>query len=179
MSFESTQPFRELSPHGTPLFDTAQFNAIIDAYGINVILRKTSTTRDCPCIDPYAKVPNPDCSQCEGTGTLGGYVDDVIRAIISYGLPNGFWSIGDIRSRVGNFDREEVRIYVDANTEVSIGDLVLIDKALPYETPDYDEIELLIKLPRIIGNRGGDHVLIFTRCDGRRTTYSRSGAFAP
>ena len=178
--FSSPIAFMEMASDGAPIVDTLQFDDMMDTYGWNMRKRTLGTTKDCPCFDPQTKIADPGCADCQGTGSVGGYVDEIIKGILLFNAPNGQWSLGNVHTTGGSFERVEAAGFFPSWVDVGISDLILLVISQPTD-PDvlYQEFEVINLIPSLIGDRSGNYNHIYTRADMRRTTYPHSGAFPP
>jgi len=170
----------EMGSDGSPVLDGTQFNEIMETYGFNLRRRRMSTTKDCPCYDPIGMQPNPTCPFCEGTGTVSGYQDEIIRGFLIFNAPNGAWSIGNIKTKAGILERVETAGYFAGGTDVRIGDLILFTTSSATATEEvYEEFEIFNIMPRVVGTGSGHFLHIFTRADMRKTDFDVAKGFPP
>lgn len=175
MSYGATQAFRNLAGRGTPIIDSSQFDLVLRTYGWNVRRRRRSEEKDCPCFDPIANQPNPECSICNGTGTIEGFKEKIVRGILLFNAPNGTWQLGNIRTRAGNIERTEAAGYFSKNTDIRIDDLILLETTTATASePKYHEMRVFNVQPRMVGDRNGKRHPIFLRADMRRSEYNES-----
>lgn len=170
----------EMASDGHPIVDRTQFDEVISKYGWNVIRRRKSSEKDCPCFDEITKIVDPNCEACEGTGNISGYQDEVVRTIMLFDLPNGYWALGDVHTIAGDFERIECAGFFSGVTDIQIGDIIMFTSSPAYSTDiDYEEFTIYNLEPRMVGDSGGLWINIFTRADMRKPTYPFSGAFEP
>lgn len=180
MSFSSPFAFMEMGSDGQPLLDGTQFNDIVESYGFNMRRRRVSTTKDCPCYDPHGMQANPSCPFCEGTGHLSGYEDEIIRGILQFNPPDGYWKYGNIHTKGGIMERVDAAGYFPGGTDVRMGDLILFTTSSAIDTEEiYEEFEIYNIQPRIVGTGDGLFTHIFTRVDMRKTSFDVGKDFAP
>lgn len=179
-SFTSPFAFLEIANDGHPLVTHHQFTEIVDKYGWNIRKRRKSDANDCPCFDPVSKWANPNCPFCEGTGSLSGYQDEIVRGIILFNHPNGYWQLGNIYTKAGIMERVEASGYFPNGTDVQIGDLILfITSQVTATSETYEEFEIVNIMPRVVGQGTGFYHPIFIRADMRKTTYDITKEFPP
>lgn len=165
---------------GAPILDGTQFREAMETYGWNMRRRRTSTTKDCPCYDPIGLQPNPTCQICEGTGTVSGYQDEIIRGFLLFNPPDGIGRYGNIRTKAGVVERVEAAGYFAGGTDVRIADLILFTTSTATATAEvYEEFEVYTIMPRVVGLGTGYFEHIFTKCDMRKTSYDIAKEFPP
>ena len=180
MAFSSPLAFMEMASDGHPIVDRTQFDEVISKYGWNVLRRRKATAKDCPCYDEITKIVDPNCAACEGTGSVLGYQDEVVRTIMLFDIPNGYWALGDVHTIAGDFERIECAGFFSGVTDIQIGDIILFTSSAAYSTDiNYEEFTIYNLEPRMVGDSGGLWINIFTRADMRKPTYPFSGAFRP
>jgi hypothetical protein len=179
-SYTSPFAFIEMASDGHPLVTGVQFREITDRYGWNMRRRRRSESKDCPCWDPKAKWANPDCPFCEGTGSLTVYQDIIIKGIVLFNLPNGYWALGNIYTKAGVMERVEAAGFYPEGTDVRMGDLILFTTSSATATTEvYEEFEVVSIMPRIIGQGTGYYAHIFTAVGMRKTSHDIAKAFPP
>ena len=170
----------EMGSDGAPVIDGTQFNEVLETYGFNMRRRRKSMTKDCPCYDPIGRQANPTCPFCEGTGSVTGYQDEIIRGFLIFNAPNGAWAYGDLKTKAGILERVETAAFFAGGTDVRMGDLILFTTSSAIATSEvYEEFEVFTYMPRIVGTGDGHFLHIFTRCDLRKTDYDVAKEFAP
>lgn len=180
MSFSSPYAFMEMGSDGAPVLDGTQFNEIMATYGFNVRRRRMSLKKDCPCYDPIGLQANPTCPFCEGTGSVSGYQDEIIRGFLLFNAPDGYWKFGNVRTKAGIMERVEAAGFFPGGTDVRIGDLILFTTSSAIALEEvYEELEIFNIQPRVVGTGAGHYVHIFTRADMRKTSYDIGKEFAP
>lgn len=179
-SYTSSFSFLETASDGHPLVTGQQFREIVDKYGWNIRRRRRGQTKDCPCWDPKAKWADPDCQACEGTGSVSGYGDAIVKGIILFNMPNGYWQLGNIYTKAGIMERVEGDGYFPEGTDIRMGDLILFTTSSAIATTEtYEEFEVVALMPRIVGMGTGYYSHIFTRAMIRKTSHDIGKAFAP
>lgn len=169
-----------MASDGHPLVTSAQFKEIIDRYGWNLRRRRRSLVRDCPCFDPKAKWADPDCIECEGTGSLEGYEDTVIKGILLFNDPDGYWRQGNIYTKAGIMERAEAEGFFAGGTDVRIGDFVLFTTSLAIAAEEiYEEFEVINLKPRTIGDGSGRFIHIFSAAGLRKISHDVAKEFPP
>jgi len=180
LSFSSPYAFIEMGSDGAPVLDGIQFNEIMATYGFNVRRRRVSQTKDCPCYDPVGLQANPTCSFCEGTGSVSGYLDEIIRGFLLFNVPNGMWAIGDINTKAGQLERTDCIGFFPPESDVRISDLIILVTSAPNAaTETWHEMRVYTNVPRIVGDGSGNYLHIFSRCDMRHVDYPTSEVFVP
>jgi len=170
----------EMGSDGSPIIDGTQLREVMDKYGFNMRRRRMSNTKDCPCYDPIGLQPNPTCPFCEGTGSLSGYEDEIIRGMLIFNPPDGAGKFGNLRTKAGVVERVEAVGYFAGGTDVRMGDLILFTTSSATATAEvYEEFEIFTIIPRMVGTGDGHYELLFTKCDMRKTSYDVSKEFAP
>jgi hypothetical protein len=180
MAFTPPYGMLEIGSDGFPLIDGTLFTTIMDFYGFNIRRRRKSEVQDCPCFDPYGKSADPDCEYCEGTGSLAGWEDRVVRGLLMFKAPKGNWAIGNQRTIAGDIERMAVMGFFPGGTDIQMDDLIILNTAAPNASSEvWIEFRVDSLYPRMVGNSRGSYTVVFQRADLRRVEYPVSAAFPP
>ena len=166
-----------MASDGFPTIDSNLFDQFIETYGFNVRLRKKPSIEDrnCPCYDPYAKVANPDCETCGGSGSIEGFVDQIVRGFILFKAPRGNWGIGDQYTMTGHLERIQIVGFFEGRVGIQMDDHVLLNMASPTATARWFAFRVDALMPRIVGDSSGHFITMFNRVDLRHVEYPFAG----
>lgn len=163
---------------GFPRIDTQLFDMFIDTYGFNIRLRKRPADgeKDCPCYDVYTHSPNPDCIHCEGTGSLSGFTDQIVRGFILFKMPRGNWGIGDQMTMAGHLERVQVVGFFPGKVGIQMDDLVLLNMGSAVtQTINWFAFRVDALMPRMVGDQTGRYSVVFNRVDLRHVEFPTAG----
>lgn len=162
---------------GFPIIDTRLFDMIMDTYGFNVRLRKKPSDADknCPCYDSYARAANPDCTTCGGSGSVDGFIDQIVRGLVLFKAPKGNWGIGDQLTMAGHLERIQVVGFFSGSVGIQMDDHVLVNMASPLNEARLFAFRVDALMPRVVGDSRGHFVTIFNRVDLRHVEFPTAG----
>lgn len=166
-----------IASDGFPLIDSGLFDMIMEAYGFNIRLRKkpTESQLDCPCYDKYAKASNPDCSYCGGSGSIDGYVDQIVKGLIMFKMPRGNWGIGDQLTMAGHLERIQIVGFFSGSVGIQMDDHVLLNMASPINDARFFAFRVDALMPRMVGDSRGHYINVFNRVDLRHVEFPFAG----
>lgn len=139
------------------------FQQMLQFRGQTVRLWHTATVVDCPCFNSEYQVADPDCTQCSGTGKVGGYTAEPDMAFIAAVFINP-----EVRqdqhqrfmTRMGPLETMDGRMYCEGRwyDDIHLKDIIMLKN--PGKT-EGTELVIISKSPRY----GGSGEIIFIRCD--------------
>jgi hypothetical protein len=172
-------PFQmgNIGSDGVPVIDATSFDMFMESYGFNVRLRKTpaQTDKNCPCYDIYAMSADPNCPYCGGSGSLEGFVDQIVRGFILFKLPKGNWNIGNEFTMAGHLERIQVIGFFPGSVNVQMNDYVLLNMASPITAANYFAFRVDTLMPRLVGDGRGNYIIVFNRAELRHVEFPIAG----
>lgn len=151
------------SPGRHPVIGSAQVRDMIARIGVTVTIRKRARAQeiDCGCLDPVYRRPDPNCQTCSGSGTIGGWVKRITRAVITERDPHAAFGAGRILGTGGEYERSDALAFMLPGDDVNIEDILI-----------HRKIEFLVKNKVI---RYGTHELpMYMRCELWKTPQSEA-----
>lgn len=130
---------------------------------------------DCPCVHPTYNSADPNCTTCDGTGSLTGYSsepDESFIAAIFIQPEHRQDQHQELQTRIGPVQSLDGRMYCEGRwySVLKVGDLIIFKQ--PHETLG-TEMRIIHVAPRT-ANMGE---VIFVRCDlEKQPTTDRIGA---
>lgn len=139
------------------------FEQALRIRGQVVSLYHRPTTIDCPCYNPIYQSADPNCSECKGTGTIGGYAMEPAATFVA-----AVFVDPEVRqdqhqkfvTKVGPLETMDGRMYCEARWFPTIKIHDMINFKTLGET-DGTEMQVISKNPRL----GGRGEIIYMRCD--------------
>lgn len=169
---------QELGPIGgfaPPRVMKETFFQVLQIKGEMVRLYHKPQTVDCPCWNVVYETPDPDCSQCDGTGKLSGFTAEPDAAFMA-----AIFLDPEVRqdqhqrllTRAGPLETLDGRMFCEGRWYdiIKLGDVIVYK---PRGRVYGIELRIISKLPRTANN--GE--VIFIRCDlEKQPTHEVQGA---
>lgn len=139
------------------------FNQMLQFRGQTVRLWHVGEVVDCPCFNTTYNAPDPNCTQCSGTGRIGGYTAEPDMAFIAAVFINPEFRQDQhqrLVTRVGPLETMDGRMYFEGRwfDQIGLKDLVMLKQVGETEGT---ELVIISKSPRY----GTSGEIIFVRCD--------------